>query len=792
MPNLFNRVVASIFSSYAKPDPSEVTEIEAAPIPENDVAWSERSAMYGTQDFEKYNPDDLINTKGFRIYRKMMLDEQVKAVVRFKRDAVTSRDYYFELDGEKYGLSDEEVERRIKLSECIVENMKGSWVDALNGIMSGVSNGFSLTEIMPKMIEFEGLSYWGLDRLKLKPFDTFRFSVDEFGNVTKTVQRMGGKEQEIDLNKFIHYVVNPDVDEHYGGSELREAYRAWYSKDITIKFRNIYLERHAGGFHTIQPPQGVTVQPGTTLYTSIQDILANINVKTGILLPAGFTMISHYPSNKADYDKAIEFNDTAIARALLVPNLLGVSPQGDVGSYSQSTNQLKAFIWTLKADGDRLDDALNEQLFSKLGRLNFGDEGWPRYRSKPISIDQAVEIVKTWKELVGAGAVTPTDTDEKYIRELFEFPEKGEEEIKKNGPVTALPGSDGAGTDGGQPKNDALPDSQDNPQGNQNASEEDLAAASAAAKDSTIVGIGSVSVSAFSRAMRRVDFAVIAKNSDSITDEYSNKTADTMDLIIQDLIAKAKTGGNLNEDVRNNIAALKVDKQLKRKLNNVQFAMLKEGSKLGIQHASIEIDKAKGEAFSRKVDMGRLDMIAEDYFQTTAFKITGNLSDEAVKIIESEILNGARYDKTWAQVEESIYRTFASRGMITTELAKEALGEALGVNSPDARIRTIVRTSTFDAINNARYSYFTDPGLGGFVKAFEYSAILDSRTTSICRHLDEEDRGNHSVEWYNENSQFRPPNHYNCRSLMIPVTELDIDTFVEGEQPTIDPQEGFK
>jgi SPP1 gp7 family putative phage head morphogenesis protein len=265
-----------------------------------------------------------------------------------------------------------------------------------------------------------------------------------------------------------------------------------------------------------------------------------------------------------------------------------------------------------------------------------------------------------------------------------------------------------------------------------------------------------------------------------------------MDLVIADLIDKSKAAGTLESDVSKNVKALKVDSKLKQSLNRTQKSMLKEGVKLGTQHAALEIDKAKKDSFSRKVDMSRLDLIAEDFFQTTAFKITGNLTDEAVKIIETEILNGSQYGKTWEEVEKSIYRSFATKGMITTEQAKDALGEALGVANPDARIRTITRTSTFDAINNARHSYFTDPQLGDFVQAFEYSAILDSRTTSICRHLDEEDRGNHSKEWYAENASYRPPNHFNCRSLLVPVTELDIDTFVEGGEPTIEPQEGFK
>ena len=56
-----------------------------------DVGWSESQLYVGS--VPKYNPDELIGRKGHSIYRKMLLDEQVKAVVKFKRDAITSRDF---------------------------------------------------------------------------------------------------------------------------------------------------------------------------------------------------------------------------------------------------------------------------------------------------------------------------------------------------------------------------------------------------------------------------------------------------------------------------------------------------------------------------------------------------------------------------------------------------------------------------------------------------------------------------------------------------------------------------
>jgi SPP1 gp7 family putative phage head morphogenesis protein len=99
-----------------------------------------------------------------------------------------------------------------------------------------------------------------------------------------------------------------------------------------------------------------------------------------------------------------------------------------------------------------------------------------------------------------------------------------------------------------------------------------------------------------------------------------------------------------------------------------------------------------------------------------------------------------------------------------------------------------MRTTTFEAINEARYEYFSDPALEGFVEALEYSAILDDRTTDLCQSLNGRVYALDSEEW----AQFNPPNHYNCRSLLIPITQRD---GWEPSEPTealdLKPAKGF-
>ncbi|MEE8394921.1 MAG: DUF935 family protein, partial [bacterium] len=387
--------------------------------PAGDVAWAE-SRLYGPGDFPRYNPDDLIGRKGFAIYDRMMLDEQLKAVVHFKRDAITARGWFFELESEE--LDEPERRRRIALLEHIVAEMEGSFADSLNGMLTAITHGFSMTEMVYRQIPFDGMTWWGLEALRLKPFDSFYFHTDEFGNAQEVEQKIGNQTQRIDLAKFIHYVHNPESDRWYGRSDLRECYRDWFSKDMAVKFHNIWLERHGAGFIWAQPKEGGTLARNSEKYNDLVSVLKNVQAKTAMIIPGDIDLHVVFPRDNVNFIEARVAADKGMAKSLLVPNLLGISEQGQTGSYSQSKIQLRAFFWTLEAIAQRLAECLNEQLFRSIGRFNFPDRHYPRFRFQPASGDQKLEIVKTWIAAIRGGAAQPSEADEQRLRQMLDMP----------------------------------------------------------------------------------------------------------------------------------------------------------------------------------------------------------------------------------------------------------------------------------------------------------------------------------------------------------------------------------
>ena len=69
-----------------------------------------------------------------------------------------------------------------------------------------------------------------------------------------------------------------------------------------------------------------------------------------------------------------------------------------------------------------------------------------------------------------------------------------------------------------------------------------------------------------------------------------------------------------------------------------------------------------------------------------------------------------------------------------------------------------------EAINTGRNNFFW--GNKDIIQGFQFSAILDSRTTPLCASLNGQTFSVNDVD----SLDLRPPLHWNCRSILIPIT----------------------
>ena len=146
--------------------------------------------------------------------------------------------------------------------------------------------------------------------------------------------------------------------------------------------------------------------------------------------------------------------------------------------------------------------------------------------------------------------------------------------------------------------------------------------------------------------------------------------------------------------------------------------------------------------------------------------ITGNVRGILVNGLKTGELNAVVADKIWTEFERYIGDPSILRD-----------GEPL---SP-ARLETIVRTNLTDAYNHGRMMEYTSDEMLPFLNAIRYSAILDERTTPVCAFLD----GKMFDPIDPDLTDLLPPNHFNCRSIVVPVVVgevIDQEDFITPEE----------
>ena len=176
-----------------------------------------------------------------------------------------------------------------------------------------------------------------------------------------------------------------------------------------------------------------------------------------------------------------------------------------------------------------------------------------------------------------------------------------------------------------------------------------------------------------------------------------------------------------------------------------------------------QIGLPKGKIFNVFKDTTSLKAIQ------TRFALTASIGKEIV------LPNGQVVEKAFRGLTEKTAERFAhtvrqglAEGRSLQRIQRELIG-TLDFNSKskggivtslsNAQTKTLVKT-TVHQLNSeiSRKSYQINPQI---VKRWEYSAIHDQKTSAICRALD--------GKRYNVGEGPYPPQHFNCRSVDIPI-----------------------
>ena len=394
---------------------------------------------------------------------------------------------------------------------------------------------------------------------------------------------------------------------------------------------------------------------------------------------------------------------------------------------------------------------------------------YPKFQFKPLSAEDKTASVTAWVDAVQKGAVISTEADEDHIREVLGFPSANTKatlrpnRFKNTGKVKAPVAHEPidprflpvAGYRPPTPSAPGLP---------ANYAEHGCKHGVA------LFSEGFKPFRALTKYEKHTDFSEALNTMEKDGAQVIAKSA-------ADCLHKAVN--KIKVDCKNNLGDSTAIRKLTMPFRGELAGILRDGlqdvAAKSMKQAKAEIrDKkyaGKSKVFAEHHDLGyQPPKEVMQLIQDRAFTMAGDISDEVLKKIKQTMYNGIKSGASYKDMVYNIENQIAPYLDLT-----DTTGDFSG-----ARLMTAVRTNVSSAYNDARDSVFMDPALDGFVLAFQFSAILDGQTTDWCKDMDGKIFSVSNPIW----DEWNPPTFYNCRSIKIPITNVDGWDGVESEEPT--------
>ena len=276
--------------------------------------------LYEKYQERPFNPDLLYRKKGnYDIFDDMREDDQIAAIFQLKKLIILDSKWEIETD------NDDVRDFLIKA----LNDIPGGLSKKLYDVLSALDYGFSLTEKLWKLNEDGKIV---IKDLKTRPPHGWRIEQDDLGNITDFIQETGIGDNPVPAGKLIHYINEKEFDNPYGKSDLNKGvYTLFWSKLHMQKYWNIMMERFG-----MPTAVGVYSKEHQGQKDELLKALKGMQAATAITMPEGVTATLLEPESDKigeGFKLAIDYFNTAIARKMMVPDLVGFSG-GETGGGS--------------------------------------------------------------------------------------------------------------------------------------------------------------------------------------------------------------------------------------------------------------------------------------------------------------------------------------------------------------------------------------------------------------------------------------------------------------------------
>lgn len=379
-------------------------------------------SLYRNHYFDKYNQgiEEYTDPVGIDTYKKMYRqDAQVKAGLLALRLPILAKGYVIKNPMFEGNWKEDKWDKQVEFLEYVFSNMKHSFDETLDQILSAIPFGFSVTEpVYEKYKEGKYKGKIGLKKAKTLNPTTVKFRMNDYGDIIEIVQEIGDKRISIPIEKIIHYSHDPEFGNPYGSSALHAVHKHWYIKDQMYKFANMAYERNGS-------PLLVGTVKNKNEVGKMRKILDTILSRTGVAI-SGTDDIKVLDTTKSmDFVGYINHHNTMIMRGLMIPSLLFGNEGQGTGSYALGQSHFDLFLFRLESIQRDLEKVINEKIIKRLIDINFGkQEIYPQLQFAPLMDKDRDKLADIFFKLVNAQIIEP---QEEWVRDQLGFPQMSEE-----------------------------------------------------------------------------------------------------------------------------------------------------------------------------------------------------------------------------------------------------------------------------------------------------------------------------------------------------------------------------
>ena len=663
--------------------------------------------------YNPWNSDDLYQKVGnYSIYEEMMQDDQISVAMAVKKDLIIGSGWHIACEDDDHG----DVKKDLEIA--LSEDIESPFEDCLSQIITAYENGFSVSEKQFKLRDDGSLT---LKDIKTRNPVSWLFHQDIYGKVTRYEQQGATAEfSNIDPNSLIHFVNNPRYGNPYGTSDLRAAYTAYFIKKQIVRFYAIFLEKAASPIPIAKYDRNIGLDAEIQ---KIHDTIKKLQTSSAMTIPKDFDVEFLQSSGNGEaYTKGINMFNMFIGRALFVPDLLGFQGgETSGGSQALGREQMVVFFKHIMRRRRTIEDMVNKHLIKPLITWNYGElDNYPKFKLNPIEEDRAEANARLWLEAVKGGAFKPTLEEINQFKKIVDFPETTEEEFAEQ---------EQDAIDAAAKAAEAL--EEDPAKGDVKDDGEKKGEEPVKEKPDSFAKTYDFPVGDYHK---KTDFKTIEKHLDSNLDTFNSRAAPIIKSIFAKFAEKLAAKNMTRAKSLETLDKLTLPKQELKALEKLLDTSFMESFNTSRELAAKEIFKENYAAQPSKEFLKTLEEEDYNFIKDWEYQIT--------KRARAEIVAALKDGKPISSVIDIISSEGMKDALISTE--------------------RYARTKFTEVMNKGRLEYFNQTGVVG---GYQYSAVLDDRTSDICAGL--------HGKIFRAGTEPVPPMHFNCRSILVPLTNYE-------------------